>query len=343
MIDLHAHLLPALDDGPGSLAGSVDMARAAHAAGIRTMVCTPHMSDRYPTDPRAVEDGVAVVSEALDLAGVPLRVLQGGEIALSHLARLDEEGLRAASIGGGGRWLLLEMPFQGWPIALPQILADLEIQGYGVDPRPPGAGRVDPARPGPHARPGGPRRARAAHGGVASSASTDRPRGGPALMLLAGGVAHFLASDAHSAGPWRPPELEEGLQAAADGIDVHPQALRWMVEDGPAAVIEGRPVRPPRLTPGPPAARGRGHRAVPPRIGPPGGLRRRGSARRRRGRRRARPSWCCQAAQALSTMSSRSRRACQPRSSAIRSTAPTMRAGSPGRRTRSSGSRSVGR
>ena len=60
-------------------------------------------------------------------------------------------------------------------------------------------------------------------------------------MLLAGGVAHFLASDAHSAGPWRPPELEEGLQAAADGIDVHPQALRWMVEDGPAAVIEGRP------------------------------------------------------------------------------------------------------
>ena len=132
MIDLHAHLLPALDDGPGSLAGSVDMARAAHAAGIRTMVCTPHMSDRYPTDPRAVEAGVAVVSEALDLAGVPLRVLQGGEIALSHLARLDEEGLRAASIGGGGRWLLLEMPFQGWPIALPQILADLEIQGYGA-------------------------------------------------------------------------------------------------------------------------------------------------------------------------------------------------------------------
>jgi tyrosine-protein phosphatase YwqE len=70
-----------------------------------------------------------------------------------------------------------------------------------------------------------------------------------ALMLLAGGVAHFLASDAHSAGPWRPPELERGLQAAADGIDVHPQALRWMVEEGPAAVIEGRPVRPPRLSP----------------------------------------------------------------------------------------------
>ena len=249
MIDLHAHLLPALDDGPGSLAGSVDMGRAAHAAGIRTIVCTPHMSDRYPTDPRAVEDGVAVVREALDLAGVPLRVLQGGEIALSRLARLDEEGLRAASVGGGGRWLLLEMPFQGWPITLPQILADLEIQGYGaILAHPERAESIQRA----------PDRIRDLVGRgalVQLTAASFLGEHGPAarraaLMLLAGGVAHFLSSDAHSAGPWRPPELEEGLQAAADGIDVHPQALRWMVEDGPAAVIEGRPVRPPRLSPG---------------------------------------------------------------------------------------------
>jgi protein-tyrosine phosphatase len=71
-----------------------------------------------------------------------------------------------------------------------------------------------------------------------------------ALMLLAGGVAHFVASDAHSAGPWRPPDIAEGLAAAAEAIDVHPQSLSWMVEEGPAAVVEGRAVRPPRLTPG---------------------------------------------------------------------------------------------
>jgi hypothetical protein len=27
-----------------------------------------------------------------------------------------------------------------------------------------------------------------------------------------------------------------------------PQALRWMVREGPAAVLEGGPVRPPKLT-----------------------------------------------------------------------------------------------
>jgi protein-tyrosine phosphatase len=70
-----------------------------------------------------------------------------------------------------------------------------------------------------------------------------------AETLLAAGWAHFIASDAHSAGPLRPPGLAEGLGAAGAALRVAPDALRWMVEDGPRAVVEGRPVRPPRLTP----------------------------------------------------------------------------------------------
>jgi protein-tyrosine phosphatase len=248
VIDLHCHLLPALDDGPGSLAGSVEMARAAHDAGIHTIVCTPHMMDRYPTDPRRVVEQVGQLRDALDLAGVPVAILQGGEIALPYLSRLDDEELRLASVGGAGRWLMLEMPFQGWPISLPQTLADLELRGYGVIlAHPERAESIQRA----------PDRIRDLVGRgalVQLTAASFLGEHGPAarraaLMLLAGGVAHFLATDAHSAGPWRPPELEEGLHAAAEGIDVHPQTLRWMVEEGPAAVVEGRPVRPPRLTP----------------------------------------------------------------------------------------------
>jgi protein-tyrosine phosphatase len=230
VIDLHAHLLPGLDDGPASLAASVDM------------------SERHPTEPAAVHDGVRLLAEALGAADVPLEVGPGAEIALPYLARLGDEELRMASLGGGGRWLLLEMPFQGWPLTLPQLLADLEIRGYGaIIAHPERAEAIQRA----------PDRMRDLVGRgalVQLTAGSFLGDHGPgarraALMLLAGGVAHFLASDAHSAGPWRPPELEEGLQAAADGIDVHPQTLRWMVEDGPAAVLEGRPVRPPRFTP----------------------------------------------------------------------------------------------
>lgn len=248
MIDLHAHLLPGLDDGPSSMAATVDMARAAHLAGIRTMVCTPHMVERFPTDPRRTLRELALASEAIEVAGVPLRILPGAEIALSYLPRLDDDELRMASLGGGGRWLLLEMPFHGWPLALPRLLGDLELRGYGtILAHPERAESIQRA----------PDRIRDLVGRgalVQLTAGSFLGENGPAarraaLMLLGGGVAHFLSSDAHSAGPWRPPELEAGLQAAADAIDVHPQTLRWMVEDGPAAVLEGRPVRPPRFTP----------------------------------------------------------------------------------------------
>ena len=76
-----------------------------------------------------------------------------------------------------------------------------------------------------------------------------RPDHGPPAQRGAG-LGASSPRTPHSAGPWRPPGMEDGLAAAADVIDVHIQALSWMVEDGPAAVLEGGPVRPPRLTPG---------------------------------------------------------------------------------------------
>ncbi len=43
MIDLHAHVLPRLDDGAGSLEESVEMCRISYKDGVRTIVATPHI------------------------------------------------------------------------------------------------------------------------------------------------------------------------------------------------------------------------------------------------------------------------------------------------------------
>ena len=50
MIDLHCHVLPGIDDGPDTIEGSVALARAARAAGIDTLVATPHVNARNPND-----------------------------------------------------------------------------------------------------------------------------------------------------------------------------------------------------------------------------------------------------------------------------------------------------
>jgi protein-tyrosine phosphatase len=248
VIDLHCHLLPGVDDGPTSLRESLAMARAAWDAGTRTMVCTPHLNHRHPTRPADVHAWVAELQAALADADVDLRVLPGAEIALDALPGLGDEELALACLGGG-RWLLLEMPFRGWPIALAQTISRLEMRGYGVViAHPERAESIQRA----------PDRMRDLVGRgalVQVTAASITGDNGPAaqrtaLMLLAGGAAHLIASDAHSAGPWRPPGLEGALAAAAEALDVHPQALRWTVEEGPAAIVEGRPVRPPRLVPG---------------------------------------------------------------------------------------------
>jgi protein-tyrosine phosphatase len=248
VIDLHCHLLPGVDDGPTSLREAVAMARAAVDAGTRTMVCTPHLNDRYPTRPADVHAWVAELQDALTVEGVPLRVLPGAEIGVAALPRLGDEDLALARLGGG-RWLLVEMPFRGWPIGLPQTLADLEIRGHGVILAHPE--RAESVQRAPdRVRDLVGRGALVQVNGASITGDNGPAAQRAALTLLAGGAAHLIASDAHSAGPWRPPGLEEAVAAAAEALDVHPQTLRWAVEEGPAAVVEGRPVRPPRLAPG---------------------------------------------------------------------------------------------
>jgi protein-tyrosine phosphatase len=247
VIDLHAHLLHGLDDGPETLAESVAMAGTAWESGTRTLVCTPHLNRRHPTDPARVHLGVETLAQALRAADVPLEILPGGEIALDHLPAIPDEQLAAASIGGRGDWLLLEMPFRGWPLELPETLRRLELRGLRVLLAHPE--RCDAVQRSPD-------RIRELVGlgalvqltGASFTGDHGAAARRAALTLLAGGTAHVLASDGHSAGPWRPPVLEEGLLAAADGIDVPVGSLRWMVEDVPAAILEGGPVRPPRLS-----------------------------------------------------------------------------------------------
>ena len=43
MIDLHAHILPAIDDGPPTTEAALDMARTAAAAGTRAIATTSHV------------------------------------------------------------------------------------------------------------------------------------------------------------------------------------------------------------------------------------------------------------------------------------------------------------
>src|SRR5579884_3892620 len=106
MLDLHAHVLPALDDGPAAPAGSREILEAAYADGITHVAATPHVRHDYPTTPEQMERGLAEV-RAL---GTGVEVLPGGELDLTYLESLDDDALRRFGLGGNRALLLLEFP-----------------------------------------------------------------------------------------------------------------------------------------------------------------------------------------------------------------------------------------
>lgn len=107
MIDTHCHLLRGLDDGPKSLEDSVTLARELVEAGVRTVVCTPHLSRRFPTDFVLARERLTELESALREAELDLELQLAAEIAPALAVTMDETELRRHAIGG--RFVLVEL------------------------------------------------------------------------------------------------------------------------------------------------------------------------------------------------------------------------------------------
>ena len=129
-VDLHCHLLPGVDDGPRSMAETVDYAREAVARGTGTIVATPHVEQ---VDVRTIPDRVLEVQRALDAEGIDLRVVPGGELKPASIGDLDAEELEILAHGPpDARWLLYEVPFSGVDDAFLDGAQELRSRGYGL-------------------------------------------------------------------------------------------------------------------------------------------------------------------------------------------------------------------
>jgi protein-tyrosine phosphatase len=132
-VELHFHLLPAVDDGPTSFDESLALAAAAVADGTRTVVTTPHVRPEYVTDPTEIPGLVRELSARLLLERIALRVLPGGELAHMMVERLSDAQLEAIAQGPPGRrWVLLEAPFEGLDADFTAAADELRERGFAV-------------------------------------------------------------------------------------------------------------------------------------------------------------------------------------------------------------------
>jgi protein-tyrosine phosphatase len=239
VIDLHCHILPSLDDGALDLEDAVAMARQADADGIRLVCATPHIRHDHDVVIGELAERVDEVNRELEGRAVAARVTTGGEVAETALGGLDDGELRAVTLGGGGRWILLE-PAPG-PLgdSLDAAVAELSARGF----------RSVIAHPERHAHEElAGHLARLAEAGAlvqVTAAMLEHEHAAPVILDLAGrGLVHLLGSDAHSSRAGRPVRLSAGFaQLRADGNTE--ARVDWISRVAPEAILRGEDPPPP--------------------------------------------------------------------------------------------------
>ncbi|WP_281885440.1 tyrosine-protein phosphatase [Paenibacillus sp. YYML68] len=129
MIDIHTHILPGIDDGAANEEQALQMARAAVADGIHTLIATPHHYNGKYTNPGAmVRERVQALNALLQANGVDVQVLPGQEVRLNR--ELLDELQSGVTIGlHDTTYVLLELPSSDVPSYTEEMLHELLLMG----------------------------------------------------------------------------------------------------------------------------------------------------------------------------------------------------------------------
>jgi tyrosine-protein phosphatase YwqE len=215
------------------------MARQAEADGVGAVVATPHVREDHQVALGELSARAAELSRAVAAAGCATSILPGGEVAVSMVGRLSDAELSAASLGGIGRWILLEPPAGPLDERLEGAVVELHSRDFHVLVAHPerhlAADLI--SRLGRVIRLGALVQATAA-------ALVEEPSRQGMLALARAGVLHVLGSDSHSSRAGRPVALAAGLRALAD-VEPTRAHIGWIADVAPRGILGGRDLIPP--------------------------------------------------------------------------------------------------
>jgi protein-tyrosine phosphatase len=239
MVDIHCHILPGIDDGAPDLEASLAMARRAVEDGIDTIVATPHWPyEQDPIPAARVTELMAEVQVELDAAQIPLRLIAGHECVITPELPDELANGKALAFGGKVRYALLETPYHHLPFYLRDIVFQVQSRGFATVIAHPERSPIiqnDPDQLLEYVRSGC--LVQVTAGSLTGQWGTASKKTG--LTLFRRGLAHIIASDAHSANN-RPPVLSEARKIVAEAIS--DETARKACEDLPRKIVDGQPI-----------------------------------------------------------------------------------------------------
>ena len=236
MIDIHCHMLPAIDDGAKDLSTALCMAQMAVDDGITKTICTPHIYPGvYDNTRQIISDAVDDFKLRLEEAQIPLEL---GFAADTHMAPDLLDGIKQGRIPtiNGSRYLLFEPPHNIAPPGFEEFVFGLLANGIiPVITHPERLKWIEQhydvfvrvAYRGAWLQ---------VTGGAITGKFGKRVRYW-AERMLDENIVHVIASDAHNINH-RPPIISEACHAAERWLSK--EEISLMVNDRPLATITDR-------------------------------------------------------------------------------------------------------
>ena len=246
MIDIHAHVLPTVDDGPADIKEAIEAIEQLAREGVTEIVATPHFNDRYPHVPASeLLARVRALQRIAEHRNLPVRLFAGHEIRLAR-DTADMLASGTAATINDGPYVLIELPSGDFPADLAATITSLRTSGFipvlsHVERYRPTIANPDVLVPLVEA---GAIMQVTASSIVGSFGEQVRET---TEILLRRNLAHVFGSDVHAL-PIRQPYFSVGIKRAA--AIVGSQRIREMTTVMPSAILYGDPVElPPVLAP----------------------------------------------------------------------------------------------
>ena len=237
VIDIHAHILPGIDDGPAALEQSLALGRYYARLGIARVICTSHFipGTAWAASREIVLEKMAAVQDCFDSNAVDVTLLPGMEIAFHcKLVERLEHG-QLLSLAGSSRFLV-EPSFNDGVDELLDTLEILTGRGYGIilahPERIPAIQEMAEAVAGFVLKHGVEIQLNA--GSLLGRFGSDSRR--TALRFIDRGCVQYLGSDAHGAEARRPPDAGEWLEL--ERIAGSDRLRQWCCSN-PAGLVNG--------------------------------------------------------------------------------------------------------
>lgn len=127
--DMHAHLIPGIDDGAQTIADSIEMIKSLQAQGYEALIATPHIkSDIYPNNPAIINNGLAELQHALIQQGIRMPIKAAAEYYVDErfMEMLDNGSLLTINKNE----VLIEFSFVFEPMRLNELIFQIQTKGY---------------------------------------------------------------------------------------------------------------------------------------------------------------------------------------------------------------------